>query len=428
MKNVIFNCICWCLLFVLITSSALSQNVGIGTLTPLYKLDVKNGSINTDSAYRIGGSKVLSADLQNTIVGIGAAGSITTGNYNTATGFESLYSNSTGERNTAFGAWSLRSNISGSYNTAIGKSALHVNSSGNFNTATGYETLYYNTGDNNTGHGYHTLFLSTTGTGNTANGYEALNRNTTGDGNTGIGSQSLLFTTTGSFNTATGSEAMYSNTIGRSNTAYGAHALYGNTNGIYNTAIGVGSLNENITGTFNTALGTFADVVSADLTNATAIGNQAKVDASNKVRIGNISVVSIGGQVGWSTFSDGRYKQNIQQDVPGLSFISRLRPVTYTVNTKSLAKNYYKLNPAIAAPTNTSYRHTGFIAQEVEQTATALGFNFSGIDKPEQPDKLYGLRYADFVVPLVKAVQEQQQQIEDLKKEIGLLKEIIKNK
>jgi hypothetical protein len=37
-----------------------SQNVGIGTTTPAYKLDVKNGSINTDSLYRIGGLPVLS--------------------------------------------------------------------------------------------------------------------------------------------------------------------------------------------------------------------------------------------------------------------------------------------------------------------------------------------------------------------------------
>ena len=114
--------------------------------------------------------------------------------------------------------------------------------------------------------------------------------------------------------------------------------------------------------------------------------------------------------------------------MPGLAFISRLRPVTYTVDTKSLAEKYYKVKPAMGAAANKANRHTGFIAQEVEQSATALGFSFSGVDKPEQSDKLYGLRYADFVVPLVKAVQEQQQQIEDLKKEIGLLKEIIKNK
>ena len=40
---------------------------------------------------------------------------------------------------------------------------------------------------------------------------------------------------------------------------------------------------------------------------------------------------------------------------------------------------------------------------------------YSGVDKPQEKDALWGLRYAEFVVPLVKAVQEQQQQIEEMK-------------
>ncbi len=59
-------------------------------------------------------------------------------------------------------------------------------------------------------------------------------------------------------------------------------------------------------------------------------------------------------------------------------------------------------------------RNTGFIAQEVEELANTLGFDFSGIDKPENDDSFYGLRYAEFVVPLVKAMQEQQETINKL--------------
>jgi len=62
-------------------------------------------------------------------------------------------------------------------------------------------------------------------------------------------------------------------------------------------------------------------------------------------------------------------------------------------------------------------RQTGFIAQEVEKVAKELGFDFSGVDIPENEDDYYGLRYAQFVVPLVKAVQEQQQMITQLQKE-----------
>jgi len=51
-------------------------------------------------------------------------------------------------------------------------------------------------------------------------------------------------------------------------------------------------------------------------------------------------------------------------------------------------------------------RFTGFIAQEVEQAARSVGYDFSGVDTPDNENDYYGLRYAEFVVPLVKAVQE----------------------
>jgi len=65
---------------------------------------------------------------------------------------------------------------------------------------------------------------------------------------------------------------------------------------------------------------------------------------------------------------------------------------------------------------------SGFIAQEVEQAANEIGYDFSGIDLPKNENDHYGIRYAEFVVPLVKAVQEQQQMIDELKKEIIELK------
>lgn len=61
---------------------------------------------------------------------------------------------------------------------------------------------------------------------------------------------------------------------------------------------------------------------------------------------------------------------------------------------------------------------SGFLAQEVEQAARSIGYNFSGVDAPKNDKSLYGLRYAEFTVPLVKAVQEQQALIESQKQEI----------
>ena len=66
---------------------------------------------------------------------------------------------------------------------------------------------------------------------------------------------------------------------------------------------------------------------------------------------------------------------------------------------------------------------TGFLAQEVETAALECNYDFSGIDKPKNVNDHYSLRYAEFVVPLVKAVQEQQEMIEEQQKEIDKLKE-----
>jgi trimeric autotransporter adhesin len=77
----------------------------------------------------------------------------------------------------------------------------------------------------------------------------------------------------------------------------------------------------------------------------------------------------------------------------------------------------------------TSIRHNGFIAQEVEKAANEVGFNFDGVHKPENDNDYYTIAYSLFVVPLVKAVQEQQKMIETLQSELATLtNEVRKNK
>ncbi len=91
--------------------------------------------------------------------------------------------------------------------------------------------------------------------------------------------------------------------------------------------------------------------------------------------------------------------------------------------------NGLKLNPEMRKLESESLKgqelQTGFIAQEVEKAAKELGFDFSGVDKPKNENDYYGLRYAEFVVPLVKAVQELDAQNKELKikvAEMDLLK------
>jgi hypothetical protein len=69
---------------------------------------------------------------------------------------------------------------------------------------------------------------------------------------------------------------------------------------------------------------------------------------------------------------------------------------------------------------------TGFLAQDVAEAAREANYDFSGVDIPENDNELYSLRYAEFVVPLVKAVQELAEENRKLKERIKKLEK--KNK
>jgi hypothetical protein len=311
--------------------------------------------------------------------------------------------------------------------------ALNSSSFGGSNTAVGVNALFANNGNNNTAIGLQALYNNTTGASNTALGLNALFTNTTANFNTAIGS-GALYQNTAFSNTAVGVNALNANTVNGNNTAVGVQALLNNT-GASNTAVGTNAYMGNITGAGITALGAFASLNGwTNLTNATAIGYNAVCDDFNRVRIGNSGVLSIGGQVGWTNFSDGRFKKQIEEDVKGLEFIKRLRPVTYIVDLPGLDHFYndemeYENDPVMkewkqkSLDHAASHRESGFIAQEVEEAMTATGFTFSGVDKPGNDRAIYGLRYGDFVVPLVKGMQEQQAIIENQQKIIDALVE-----
>ncbi|MGB4850673.1 MAG: hypothetical protein WBP41_22285, partial [Saprospiraceae bacterium] len=50
------------------------------------------------------------------------------------------------------------------------------------------------------------------------------------------------------------------------------------------------------------------------------------------------------------------------------------------------------------------------------------GYDFDGVDKPKNTDDFYGLRYDEFVMPLVNSIKEQQQTIATNSDEIEKLK------
>ena len=66
-----------------------------------------------------------------------------------------------------------------------------------------------------------------------------------------------------------------------------------------------------------------------------------------------------------------------------------------------------------------SIHMSGFIAQKVEKAANETGYDFDGVIKPAHDKDHYRLAYGEFVVPLVKAMQEQQKIIGDQKETIA---------
>jgi hypothetical protein len=110
----------------------------------------------------------------------------------------------------------------------------------------------------NTVVGNGTFTSNTTGTSNTAVGNGALTANTTGTSNAAVGAATLQANTVGINNTAIGTQALTVNTSGSTNTAIGVQSLFSNISGSDNTGVGVSSLRFNTVGTFNTAMGTQA--------------------------------------------------------------------------------------------------------------------------------------------------------------------------
>jgi trimeric autotransporter adhesin len=441
---------------------------------PAGRIDPNRGT--TFFGYQTG---LNNAAFGNSAIGYQALFSNTSGINNNASGWSALYFNTTGSANTANGVGTLYNNATGNNNSALGYDALNMNTTGNNNTGAGYFSLGYNSnGNNNSAYGYFALgnnisgsnnvaigayALSTatgasglvavgdsallnnsTGIRNTAMGYLAAFSNTSGSDNVAIGISALSSNTTASNLVAIGDSALFNNTQTR-NTAVGSQAMFQNTTGGDNTAVGYGALENNNTGfgnsafgsqartgtssSFNTVLGFNAGSVDG-ITDATAIGSNAQVQTSNSIQLGDNAVTAVNSFGTFNTISDGRFKFNIREDVGGLDFILRLRPVTYQLDTRKIANELGGRNAGVGGNTLASFaaanpdsramsiRRTGFIAQEVEKAAASTGFDFDGIKKPQNDKDHYSLSYEEFVVPLVKAVQEQQKEIKDQQKEI----------
>ena len=282
------------------------------------------------------------------------------------------------------------------------------------------------TGSSNTAVGINTLYKNTTGASNIANGYNALCENTTGYNNTANGYRALYRNTTGYNNTSNGCSTLYSNTKGCNNTAVGCNALTLNTIAGGNTAIGCDSLSSNTTGHSNTAIGHLALRSLTTYYNCTGLGANSAVTGSNQVQLGD-TAVTVYAQKALVTRSDARDKLDIEDSPLGLNFIMKLRPRKYRMNSREAyfeegeERDFTATNDGSKAGKRPHY---GLVAQEVKETMNELGIDFAGYldSKIDGGEDVLSLGYTEFIAPMIKAIQQQQQMIEQLQKEIELLK------
>jgi hypothetical protein len=155
--------------------------------------------------------------------------------------------------------------------------------------------------------------------------------------------------------------------------------------------------------------------------------------------------------------SDFRFKKDIANSNLGLSFIKKLNPISYKwKNSKAEmvleeATEQRETAPGVKEdvvvmlPKISGYNakgeeiietissegvrtHYGFIAQDVKAAldSEGVGDNFAGwvLDDKDDPESKQNLRYAEFISPLTKAVQELSDMVESLQQEINTLKGI----
>jgi trimeric autotransporter adhesin len=458
-----------------IGEQTLTYNVGNRRSTAVGRAAMRNADSRTTGrdtyntafgqgalAFGPSGSQLLNTGRYNTAIGISVMGNNTAGSFNTAIGdfndntegayntaigglyynttgnfntsVEGLFFNTTGSSNLAIGTETLRDNIGNHRSTAVGDRAmmLAINTTEGYNTyntavgaQSGASSGRYNTafgarsgilkGSENTSSGYNALtnFANSTPNRNTAAGRGAMGANIDGSDNTIIGSLALTYPNRNSRTTAIGKNAtgflgdksvvtdMYNTAVGVSALAGGASAA---DTGRYNTAIGFEAMKGITSGGYNTAVGAyFATSIPTWITtgsNNTMVGYNAQIPSAttdNQIRMGNASVTCAQVQVAWSVTSDRRWKENIQPLNIGMNFLKELRPVSY----------HRKINPQPDL-------EMGLIAQEVEEVLDKFDLKNAGILHKDDRGYL-SLRYNDLIPVLVKALQEQQTNIENLK-------------
>jgi hypothetical protein len=275
----------------------------------------------------------------------------TIGYYNTMLGYRAGYNKTSGNRNVYLGTYAGYYNLAGEDNYFAGSEAGY-GERGNRNVIIGNNAAYKH---------YTSPYIAHSSTENVIIGNKAGHLN----------------------------KANYSVIIGN-NAGY-------STQGNGSVIIGWGA-GPSVTGNSNVVIGAQTGDELTSGVNNILIGSTAAVPngaTNNQVRIGNDYISYAGVQVAWTITSDIKWKESVKDLDYGLEFVKKLSPVDYIRKNNELRT-----------------REIGFIAQDVENILKELGISEAGFLSSTSEGNLE-LRYNDFIPILTKAIQEQQQIIEN---------------
>lgn len=404
------------------TNTAIGNNSLMSLLPPQPPYNIESTG-NVAIGYGVMPHSTLA--IGNVGIGYKALNSHISGQYNVAIGNEALVNNIDGRLNVAIGSSALFSNTTGRANVALGVGSLTWNSTGYNNVGIGYDALYGSEGSNNIGIGEAVMFTSGNGSNNIGVGSFALVNNK-GNSNIAIGENALNDNLGANYNVAIGKSSLEKNTTGQSNVSIGVYSMPSKILGHSNVSIGSNTASHLVTGSNNVAIGlaamslahiannsvfigNYANLYAQGNTNnCIVIGHDARVNGDNKIRLGNNAITHASTQVAWTVSSDKRWKENIKKLDLGLAFIKDLNPVSYNRKNQE-----------------TPQKEFGLIAQDLVKILDKHGYNenVAGLVSSDS-EGYYSVRYNDLIPALIRALQEQQEQIESQNMEIEQLKKL----
>ena len=362
-------------------------------------------------------SDAVTTATSNIGLGSTAIDSITTGDYNVGLGDNAGTAIADGDSNVAIGVNAAQALTSASNNISIGHGSLNTHTTGGDNVAIGIDVMSdTDAGGTSLGSDKNVFIGKAVASGtwtdaasneNVAIGYNSFSNALAGcSRNIFIGSESGNSFTGSSYNVAIGYDSAGAMTAGGDSVCIGSFAGNVITDGNANTLVG-----------YN------CDASGMGQNSGVGVGNGLTVD-TNEIVFGVAAnhIYTANSSASFTASSDERKKKNIQDVSLGLDFVNDLRTVTFQFRPNEEHPEewgHFELdddgNKVYDETTDTDKVHLGMIAQEVKaamDTAGVDGENFGGWSNGKKGGQ--GIAPADFVYPLIKAVQELSAKVEAL--------------